>query len=303
MLCIGKHSCFDQEHSWQTSGATKLIIHSCAAKSKSSKALRDDRALYEQLSMAAVFTTSQITTSLVYSRASGPLSILSDRSFIHHSVTDGKLMIYVPADASQRKVCYRSQLPKLLATILNADDASGVLNVSKILSTDLREMDDIMVEQDIKHVGWIAKPTLQVPLTADEEEPWVSAQASHAAVSFDRVSTFDGSDTATLADPLPRSLTPGTAPAHYARTIYNVIPEEPFETVSPSQYPELIEMVVRSAQRAEARYLGDEDAEDEDYQHFDYVRTFGSHEQIAWRRIGAAGEAYVSVPPIHLVHY
>jgi hypothetical protein len=33
------------------------------------------------------------------------------------------------------------------------------------------------------------------------------------------------------------------------------------------------------------------------------VRTFGSHEQIAWRRIGAAGEAYVSYPPLHLVHY
>jgi hypothetical protein len=303
MLCIGEHSCFDLGHPWQATGLLTLNVNSCAAKSKSSKALRDDRALYEQLSMASVFTTSQITTSLVYPRATGPLSIPSARSFVHHSVTHGNLQIYVPADASQRKACYRSQLPKLLATILDVD-ASGIFDVSRTLSADLRDMDEIMVEQDIKHVGWIAKPTLQIPHT-DEEEPWVSAHASHAASSFDRVSTFDGNDTATLAYPLPGSSNPGTTLACYGRTI----PEETFETISPSQYPELIEMVVRSAQRAGARYLGDEDEdededeEDEDYQYFDYVRKFGSHEQIAWRRIGAAGEAYVSYPPLHLVHY
>jgi hypothetical protein len=256
-----------------------LTLLSCAAKHKSIQTLRGDSALFQQLCGATISTTNDISTNLVLDRTGSALSVRSERSFIHHEILDGKLQIYVPVEASQQRACYRSQLPQLLASIMGLG-AAAAFNITNIISATLFDLDNILSEQDIPQVDWVTKPVLEILVEADQ---------SADVPDF----TGDESEGETLVDTTYGTRTPGATPSRRSRTPYNFYPDQFVETVRPTQYPDLIERVVRSAHRASARYLGEEPGAVEAHQHFDYKATFGAQDTVAWRRIGAAGEAYV----------
>ena len=253
-----------------------LTFYSCAAKHKSSKAFRGDSVLFEQLSGVVIYTATDISTKLVLEHPAPTLSVRSQRSFLHHELTNGLLRIYVPQDVDQRRSCYRSQLPRLLADLLDVGP-SAMFNLTNIISASPLELESVLSEQDISQVGWIQKPIL---MEADED-----------AHSLGLAS--DESDAETLVRHRYRSESPAATPPRHGRPHYSFVREEYTETIRPSQYPELIERVVRSAHRASVRYLGNEVGASDDHQHFNYNETFGANDAIAWRRIGAAGEAYV----------
>lgn len=150
--------------------SVKLTLHSCAAKYKSVKALHGDRSLFETLSAVRIFR-GDIATHLVIDNKDPDLhlSVRSERSFIHHERTADSLRIYVPKGPKQRQSSYRSQLPKLLADIMEVDD-SARHDISVIIGSDLRALDDILIELDISCVSWITKPVLNLPDDEDEDE-------------------------------------------------------------------------------------------------------------------------------------
>jgi hypothetical protein len=269
-----------------------LTRNSCAAKYKSNKALRGDNALFEQLSQALVYTSDEITTNLVLPLVAGSVSVQSDRAFVHHDTSGGRIKIYVPSDDRQRRACYRSQLPQLLTTILGVS-ANAAFNLSSIVTSTLQDLEDVLVEQDIPPVQWIDRPTIVVPDIADDERPVTP------------ISVIGSNDTATLVGSQSRVVTPEATPARHDRTASAVDVGYSAETTPPAQYPDFIEQVVRSAQRAGYRNRGAEAAvantppRDEEYHHFDHQATFGIRSSantfVHDRRIGAAGEAYVCV--------
>ncbi|KAF2825039.1 hypothetical protein CC86DRAFT_420454 [Ophiobolus disseminans] len=155
-----------------------------------------------------------------------------------------------------------------------------------IISSTLRDLDAIMMEEDIPPVRWIEKPVLDITELVAEERP-------HTTVLL-----ADDSDAATLVQLRSGIMTPEMTPQRgrvMERPVAEVVV---IETVRPSLYPELIEQVVRSARRAASRYTGVEVSgadtlAAEGQRYFDTASTFGSVEQSMWRRIGAAGEAYI----------
>jgi hypothetical protein len=268
---------------------TRLTENSCAAKYKSNRALRGDRALYEQLSKALIYTTDEISTNLVLPLAGGPVSVQSDRAVIYSDISDAKIKVYVPSEIGQRRACYRSQLPELLTNILGLSRAA-TFNVSSIIAFTLEELEDILVEQDIPPVEWINKPVIVIPELVEPRRPITPAPS------------VDDSDAATLVDPRSGLITPSATPPRYGRTVNVLEAREHVEATPPAQYPDFIDQVVRSAQRAGPRArnvsptIADPAPEPEVYPQFDHQATFGTRDGNAFvhdRRIGAAGEAYV----------
>ncbi|KAI4683813.1 uncharacterized protein J4E84_006652 [Alternaria hordeiaustralica] len=144
-------------------------LYCCAAKYKSVKALHGDHSLFDTLSAVRI-SRGDLATHLVIDNKDPDLhlSVRSERSFIHHERTADGLRIYVPKGPKQRQSSYRSQLPKLLADIMEVDD-SARHDISVIIGSDLRALDDILIELDISCVSWITKPVLNLPDDEDED--------------------------------------------------------------------------------------------------------------------------------------
>lgn len=239
-----------------------------------------------------------MTTNLVLEMDDESLSVPSARPFIHHDVVDQQLEIYVPAEQQQLRACYRSQLPKFLATFMECD-SSAKFSVSSIVASDLSDLDDILLEQDIPSVDWIEKPLLVIPEHRANESPRTITSTS----------SFEDPDITVVGDD-PGLLTPETPTPYEYQT--NLSPRAGLnrgevQIYSPEQYPRIIEQVVRSAQRASSRYKRATGATrvnpsstpiPDEYPHdFDHEATFGNRDLNAFehdRRIGALGEAYVS---------
>ncbi|KAH8704617.1 hypothetical protein GQ44DRAFT_819393 [Phaeosphaeriaceae sp. PMI808] len=158
----------------------------------------------------------------------------------------------------------------------------------------LRELDEVLIEQDVPPVDWIEKPVLDVLSEVDEEPPSTPTRV------------VEWSDTATLLNPPADVITPVATPSRrggYGGQILVANQGAPvIGETSPPQYPQLIEQVVRSAQRASNRYIGETESltrtvpQDEEDPILDHFATFGSRDNNAFehdRRIGAAGEGYV----------
>jgi hypothetical protein len=268
----------------------RLTQSSCAAKYKSVQALRGERELFEKLSTAVVLKASLSTQLVMKMKGNSPITVQSDRPFIHHEADGETLKLYVPEDRQQRRACYRSQLPKLLAEIMGIE-SSGHHAISVIMSSDLRSLDDVLIEQDIYSVSWMKKPILDI---SDDEDATVSTLTTPQGISSTSTrrrrtslssTNSDGPSSSeyTLVD--PRSSSPTE--------------EAPIPTPPPPQYADFVEHVLRNARTA--RYANTSKSNRIPVSTtpptvFDRTATFGNRttDQMTHdRRIGAAGEAFV----------
>ncbi|KAF2704317.1 hypothetical protein K504DRAFT_507325 [Pleomassaria siparia CBS 279.74] len=267
---VGDEVVLDEELSLQLQKKA-YALYCCAAKHKSRNALRNERELFDQLCQASIFRTSTLTTHLVLQLKEGPLKLQNDRSFPHHDMIDDYLNIYIPEDVEQRRICYRTHLPDLLVRITGINRAA-LHDIAIILASDLRDLNDILVEQDISDVSWIEKPVIHQSDLQDGEQrtPGTPANADrHVNPNEDTASHM----TAGLSQSTPRGA-----------SIALVTP-------APAQYRDLIDQVIRSA-----RILNQDDRADIPGRCFDPTSTFGIRQQSEFtynRRIGAVGEAFV----------
>ncbi|UPX10550.1 uncharacterized protein EKO05_0001202 [Ascochyta rabiei] len=263
-------------------------LYCCAAKYKSNQALQGQRLLYTQLCAVVVSTSSDISTNLVISLLSESISVRSDRSFINHKVLGEKITIYVPEDQRERRSCYRSQLPKLLASILGVGEAA-TFDISCVVSASPRDLEDILEEQDIPQVEWIPKPVSAIPEKPEEvEQPGTTialadiCEVQAIPVAFDVI-------------------TPNASHSRQGYARVSASPPVIAPNVKLPYFPELVEQVVRVARRVGHRYRnpnGPATQAGDDNQllrYFDHLTTFGSRETDSShnRKIGAVGEGYV----------
>lgn len=278
--------------------------HSCAAKHKSSKALPKDRQLFIRLSDARIRTTDEITTNLVLKMRTDTIRVPSDRTTIHYDASESDINIYIPYDPHRRQICYRSQLPELLTSILGVGQAA-TFDVATIITSSMEEIDDILIAHDIPHVGWIKKPIVFIPEDARPNTP-ESVDSSNDSTSM-VLSTALG--------------TPNATPERYGRAVPVHVFEDDEETIRSGRYASFIQRIVRSARQAgqehidgageeveeEEREEEEEEEEmdsdsgassDEEYGDFKHREIFGARSNNAFvhnRRIGAAGEAFVNL--------
>ncbi|RAR05911.1 hypothetical protein DDE83_007182 [Stemphylium lycopersici] len=144
-------------------------LYCCAAKHKSPKALRGDHRLLEQLSTAKIVRADLSTELLLNFEEPDvendpditPSSVKSERASLHHEIVEGCLKVYVPKDQQQFRTCFRSQLPRLLGDFVGIDYTAHH-DISVIISSDPRDLDDVLTEHDIPCVSWIERPTLDL---------------------------------------------------------------------------------------------------------------------------------------------
>ncbi|KAH7082057.1 hypothetical protein FB567DRAFT_581505 [Paraphoma chrysanthemicola] len=264
-------------------------LYCCAAKYKSRKALQGESTLYTQLSKIVIQTSDEISTNLVLALDSAPLVVPSNRSFIHHDVVEDTINIYVPYDQRTRRSCYRSQLPLLLASILGVSQAA-VFSISCIIGSNPRDLDDVLLEQDIPEVEWIQKPVIEIPDSILESE----RPSTPVILGGHR-------DVRLIQNPPLDVLTPDATPSRERHARLAISPPPFFPHVAPLELPGLVEQVVRVAQRRGSRYRNPGDtaalAQDDAGQlrHFNHATTFGSRETDSShnRKIGAVGEGFI----------
>jgi hypothetical protein len=93
----------------------------------------------------------------------------SDRIGLHHTVLNDDLRVYIPDDPRQQRICRRSQLPGMLAIITGCNQAAKD-DISAILSCPIKDLDDIMLERDITDVPWIGRPVLDLAELHEDEQ-------------------------------------------------------------------------------------------------------------------------------------
>lgn len=158
-------------------------------------------------------------------------------------------------------------------------------NISTIITSSFEDLQDVLLEQDIPPVDWIEQPIIIIPHIVNERPSTPD-------------STAESSDT-TIIDPRLGLVTPDATPTRSARTASAADTDYFTEVTPPPKYPDLIDQVVRSAQRASHRYHAPDRPSPSPMpqaRHFDHQATFGTRTGNAFvhdRRIGAAGEAFV----------
>lgn len=201
----------------------------------------------------------------------------------------------MPDDQRERRSCYRSQLPKLLASILGVGEAA-IFDVSCIVSASLRDLDDVLEEQDIAEVEWISKPAYEIQEEILEEPEEVVRPGTDSAL-------VDVREVRPLPVPFD-IITPDSSPSRQRYTRSDASPPAIAPNVRLLEFSELVEQIVRVARRVGHRYRNPQDpatqAGDDSQllRYFDHLTTFGSRETDSShnRKIGAVGEGYVSQP-------
>ena len=263
------------------------------------RALRGDTELFHQLSEARVYITESITTELELGFKNGPVRVQSDRLAVHHEIIDGQLKIYVPKDEHQREPCYRSQLPKLLSSIMIVA-LEATQAVFMVLSQKLASIDDILLEQDIPMVDWIPKPVYPVSVPP-------AVQLTAPLENLNTAGEQQSSSLRSLEVPVQTTVT--LQDAGYTSELSLAAPNN--GPTRPPFYERLIEEVVQSAHRA-----GQQQQRPSHHQHpqtpsphanlsifeYDHEETFGNRDADTLAhdmRIGASGESYVrNVPKV-----
>ena len=287
---------------------TSLTRHSCAASFKSLKALHGDRFLFESLCQLRLYLTDDISSVLVLQQERTLLKVPSERVYVHLTVEDGDIKLYLPRDNRQRRRCEISQMPKIFCQILGIEDPAATHSVSQILDCKRSQLQDLMEIIDISTVSWIAIP-------ADMKRSEAEGSSLLESVSPSVPATFSP------------SVMPATGTTLYPRhtgDVDNYVPEEPAvlqRSLTPSAIPvplqhssavidnyrQLLHLVIQKARRGQSNLnagtfdmtaLGDSlPHEDGQINHsYENDTTFGqrhlnplAHD----RKIGAAGELFV----------
>lgn len=165
-------------------------MKSCATKYKSTRALRGDTALFDQLSQVRVYQTNEISTKLVLACGETRLSVQSDRPALYHEIVEGLLKLFVPDNQRRLDSCFRLQIPKFLASFFGIS-SDAALAISEILRAEPWSLNDVLMELDIPRVSWIEQPKIASPpdaetLLASEDEETVEVLATSARSADNR---------------------------------------------------------------------------------------------------------------------
>ena len=158
-------------------------------------------------------------------------------------------------------------------------------NISIILSSNLRDLDNIFIKQDISVESWINNPVIDLSGLQEDE------RCSSSATNSDQ-NIVSGTNSWTDSDPESNP----DAGLFRLRITSRAPNEHSSSGAQPEQYQSLIEQIIQSAQSTLDRD-NRIDPTSVEFTYFDRVATFGVREtnEFAYnRRIGAAGEAFVS---------
>ncbi|KAF2020387.1 hypothetical protein BU24DRAFT_487023 [Aaosphaeria arxii CBS 175.79] len=288
-------------------------LYCCAVKHKSSKALRGDRHIFELLQSAKIYSATKISTYLVVQRANEPLKVESDRSEIHHDLIDGKLRVFIPEDRQRRRACYRTQLPKLLATLTGIGSAA-IHDISIILGCEVCDLATILIEQDIYDVSWLEKPFIDLSeqiIREDDTDVLPNEEAegtTSVTVERARSNYSVGREFAPSPRIIPRPFNREESQPHYLSQSPSSTGDDhrPGTWIS-TEYRRLVEQIITCAMR-EAENNTQATPDNITSIPFDLESTFGLRQfnEFAYnRRIGAAGEAFVfeSLAKLGLPHF
>ena len=221
------------------------------------------------------------------------------------------LKIFVPKDDTQRRRCYRAHLSKQLMEFLHVTTESANKQLYRILNDHPSTLDEILGEEGIPEVEWLARPDYP---DEDSDQASDDLVISESASAQSRQSS--ASDETTGLEIVPRdghlALRFGEAGRihAYPRSLMYDDGDSNFESgipdpYSPERYRKVLEHVVRRAQGVERRRTNGGTAYDMgalsetlfslNPEDLGIVPGQRIHPGV-FRRIGAAGELFVTLP-------
>ena len=107
----------------------------------------------------------------------------SDRALIKVEESKLDLKLYLPQNAASLWSCYRSQLLAQLMRILGIDHLGAEKQIYRLLTEEITQLQDVMVDEDIPHVSWLECP--KIPAEENEHAaPATRLELTTAAAAF-----------------------------------------------------------------------------------------------------------------------
>lgn len=136
-----------------------LIICSCAFKFQSEMTSNQKTDLFDQLSSVEISTSENMLTTLILRQDGKEIPATSRRSQMLIEPLNSSYHICVPRQASDRRSCFRSKLPKKVMAILGISDQVALHTISRLLNESLEDLDEVMLELNVPPVAWIDRPS------------------------------------------------------------------------------------------------------------------------------------------------
>lgn len=131
----------------------------CAVHFNSRKAKGKDKSLYKLLQTATVHISHYISKSLSLKQGPTVYTVEDLEANFHMDVVDDHLMLYVPAEKQKMEACYLEELPKHIFNFFEISDEAAEAVLIKILgSSSLEMVDNVLEKAGIVEVKGVYRP-------------------------------------------------------------------------------------------------------------------------------------------------
>lgn len=249
-------------------------------------------------------------------QGSSVCSVESAKATSHLDHTDGQLKLYVPMDKQSREVCYLQELPKRVLEFLSLSDHAAEMLIVRILgSRSLDSVDDILESAGILEMAGVSRPVGADCEIANIWDEIDATERQQQTVYPPERSTANDEQHRIIIDLTQSgSEVRNASAAHLTDRSLSLVPSspEPLRVVSTTEVPigdamyaKLLDRLIGFGRRAYLPINGDashcfcERTSNLDNfncmdHHVEYPSIFTSTSQDRQRKVGAAGELFVS---------
>lgn len=136
----------------------------CAILHRSSYYLGQTEDMHIRLLHTSVYTSADIFDVYCLKQGTDEIKVPTNKAFLLMSREDQAFRIVVPKAQDERKSCFRSQLPRKLATELGIWDASAEKQLYRIINEVDMGTDQLMEEESIPPASWLQKTERPMPI-------------------------------------------------------------------------------------------------------------------------------------------
>jgi hypothetical protein len=255
-----------------------------------------------------------MSTNLVVMQDDVAVKVECDKASLIMDQDESGLRITLPIDKMKRKQTMRSQLPGKLSELLNIFDSRGEKQIYRILNELESGTDDILLDEEISRVSWLAETCRPKPPTREYTE----SQQRSGPPPPSSASTIRDTENAREYPPLylkdqefePAVRTAETisiSPTNNPRPAFRPVPEVDDPELEAPDYWKVLEHVRKQAaltcddSRGGASTTADDitslleslSLESTSLDPLNYPNCFGDDPWLSRCRVGAAGELYV----------
>jgi hypothetical protein len=277
-----------------------------------------NKQMYDDLVTATVHTSADMSTKLVVVQDDTAVKVECDRPSLIMNRNEAGLLITLPLAKTERRQSMRGQLSGYLSELLHIYDSRGEKQIYRIINELESGTDEILLDEDISGVSWLAETSRPAPASEPEIETVPQPQSESPIRRYSNFVNGETEDPPRHAQPYLEiqeleaairaagSISVSHSGDRYPPPPFRALPKILNHTVEAPDYWKVLEHVRRQAVSAGSDPRNVSPTTDDITSHLsfltlhstsfdptDYPSCFGDDFWLSKFRIGAAGELFV----------